>query len=119
MDLAAYQRFRPQFAQAMDTRLYSIEYLDNLLHAHNTRFWSNDTAAIVASLERYPTGALVVEGVIAAGELEGIKALIPLALAWGKACGATLGLIESREGWARALKAEGWEPHQLSLTKEL
>lgn len=117
--IAEYELFRPLFAEAMDGRLYSIGYLDGLVHSGRARFWSSETAAIVAMLERYPTGILVVEGVIAAGELEGIKQLIPLALEWGRDNGATLGLIESREGWAKALKADGWEAHQLALTKEI
>ncbi len=45
--------------------------------------------------------------------------LIPAALAWGKSQGCTFGLIESREGWVRALRGDGWEPHQVTLIKEL
>lgn len=114
-----YPRFRPAFEQAMDPRLYQIGYLDGLVHSGRAAFWSNDTAAIVAELKTYPTGALVVEGVVAAGALDGIRMLIPLAEAWGKQHGAVMAMISSRPGWAKALQSAEYAPHQLSIVKDL
>jgi hypothetical protein len=114
-----YQRFRDQFAQAMDGRLFTIEYLDALIISGKARCWATQTAAIVAEIKAYPTGAKVVSGLIAAGELAGVVALIPHAEQWGREQGCIFGMIESREGWAREMKPHGYEPFQVSLIMEL
>lgn len=116
---AGYLRFRPAFAEAMDPRLYDIDYLDGLILSGRARFWRTDTAAIVAEIKLFPTGAKVVHGLIAAGDIEGIKSLIPLAEDWGRQVGCIGGMIDSRPGWARAMKSAGYAPHQLALWKDL
>lgn len=117
--METYLRFRDAFEQAMDPRLYPIGYLDSLVHSGRAAFWSNDKAAIVAELKAYPSGALVVEGVVAAGEMDGIKVLIPLAENWGRRHGAAMSMISSRPGWAKVLRSAGYAPHQLSIVKDL
>ena len=119
MDWSEYNRFRDDFAGAMDPRLYTIGHLDALVWSGRARFLAGPDAAIVFKLERYPAGALAVEGVIAAGAIEGVKALIAQAEAWGRANGAVLAKIDSRSGWIRALKADGYGLHQSTLIKEL
>lgn len=117
LDWQAYLSFREQFREALDPRLYTIEHLDGLVWSGQARFWFNDDAAIIAKLTLFPSGAIVVEGLIAAGKLEAIKELIPLAEEWGRSCGAVFGMIESRPGWAREMK--DYEPIQTRLLKEL
>ena len=114
-----YCRFRGDFAAAMDPRLYTIDYLDALVWSGRGRFLAGPDAAIVFKLERYPAGALVVEGVIAAGALAGVKGLIAEAEAWGRANGAALAKIDSRPGWVRAPKEDGYALFQTALVKEL
>jgi len=115
---AEYAAWRPLFAQAFDSRFYTIEHLDFII-LKGGRFWSNDKAAIVAEIRTYPTGNRAVEGVVAAGELNGIVKLIPLAEAWGRENGAIAAKIESRAGWIKALRNQGWEPFQTALMKGL
>lgn len=112
-----YQRFRGQFAEVMDERFYTLEWLDRHIHNNIFRFWSNDTSAIIAKIIEYPTGAKEVHGMIAAGELEGILELIPKAEAWGLSLGAIVAGISSREGWSRALP--DYSVHQVEIRKEL
>ena len=114
-----YLRFRDQFAEAMDGRLYNIEYLDALLLSGRAKCWASQAAAIVAEIKKYPTGALVVSGVVAAGDLEEITRLIPLAEEWGREYGCQFGMIESTEGWQRVMKKRGYETFQVSLIKTL
>lgn len=114
-----YLRFRSQFEQALDPRLYNIEYLDALLLSGRARCWFSDKAAIVAEIRKFPTGAMAVCGVIAAGELDAIVGLIPDAEAWGKEYGCQFGMIESTEGWQRVMKKHGYEVFQVSLIKTL
>lgn len=119
MILDTYRHWRDAFAEAIDPRFYSIDYLDGLVLTGRAFLWASDTAAIVAEVKTFPTGARVIHGLVAAGDLEGIKALIEQAEAWGKSQGCIAALIESRPGWARALKAEGYASFQTSIMKEL
>lgn len=114
-----YLRFRPLFAEAVDTRLYTIDHLDAIMLSGRGKCWASDKAAIVAEIKQFPTGAKAVCGVLAAGELEEIVKLIPLAEAWGKAGGCAFGMIDSRPGWAKRMKRHGYETWQVSLIKEL
>jgi hypothetical protein len=117
--MSDYLRFRPLFAEALDPRLYRIDYLDALVASGIGRIWAGEKAAIVAALRRYPTGATVVHGVIAAGDKDEIRKLIPLAEAWGREQGCIGGTIDSREGWQRTLGNDGYRVHQLCLWKDL
>lgn len=115
-----YWRFRGLFAEAMDHRLFTIDHLDGLLNRGEAHFFSTDGAAIVTEFKTYPTGLRAVAGQIAAGDLDQIeRVLIPRAEAWGRMNGCTLATIESRPAWQRRLKQYGFEPHQVSLVKEI
>lgn len=111
---------REQISDAIDSRLYSIEYLDALIRTGAAHISSTDRAAIAFALKTYPSGLRDVHGLVAAGDLHDIvEKLIPQAEAWGRANGCSGALIESRPGWARILKQSGYEPHQLAVRKEL
>jgi len=119
VDWAGYLKWRASFSLAVDKRFYPEDWLDFEVLEGRARFWHNDTAAIVATLKEYPTGAKAVHGLVAAGDLEGIQALIPFAERWGRSEGCIVGEIESHPAWARLMKKAGYEPHQLCLRKEL
>ena len=119
-DWAGYLRFRDAFAAVIDPRLYTIEWLDAQVLTGAVRLWIGREAAIVAQLKRYPTGAVDIEGLIAAGALaEIVSDLIPAAEAWARSIGCAGAIIQSRAGWARMLKSQGYQPYQLALRKEL
>ena len=63
-----YPEWREAFASAMDPRLHNIEHLDRLVNAGHAQVWYGEKAAIVTEVRAYPTGALVIEGLVAAGE---------------------------------------------------
>lgn len=126
--MSDYQRFRPLFAEALDRRLYTIAHLDRLVLSGHAQIWFGDDAAIVTEVRTYPTGARVIHGLVAAAApdappgravAEIVEILIPRAEAWGREIGCILAIIESRPGWARALKPHGYEPHQQAVRKEL
>lgn len=119
-DWAAYLHWRPRFAEAMDPVFYTPEYLDDLILAGRAMLWLVSDAAMVTEIREYPGGARVIHGLVAAGELATIvNDLIPEAEVWAKAQGCSHAMIESREGWARALKLHGYEVHQVSVVKGL
>lgn len=118
-DWAGYLAWKPLFVQAIDTRFYPSDWLDFEILEGRARFWRNATAAIVATLKDYPTGAKAVHGLVAAGDLDGIRELIPHAERWGRAEGCIVGEIESHPAWARLMKRAGYEAYQLTLRKAL
>ena len=61
-----------------------------------------------------------VHALIAAGDRnEIVDELAPQAEELGRANGCVAAVVESREGWKRALKGRGYYPYQLTLRKEL
>lgn len=118
-DWLAYLPWRTQFANVMDERFYTLAWLDEEVRSGRARCWADDRGAIIATLRTYPAGAVEVHGLIAAGELDAVKALIPLAEAWGCENGAIVASIASRAGWSRALSSDGYAVWQTELRKEL
>lgn len=114
-----YLPWRPMLAEALDPRFHTIQYLDGLVWSGRARVFTNEHAAILAEIKVYPTGACDVHGLLAAGDLEAIVELIPQAEAWGREMGCIGGIIESRPGWQRVLKDQGYAPHQIAVRKEL
>lgn len=119
-DWTGYQKFRGQFLEVLDERYFPIEWLDERLLEGRALFISSANAAIVIEKRTFPGGASDVHGLIAAGDMrEIIEILIPQAEEWGARNGCIAGVIESREGWAKALKSSGYHVHQVALRKEL
>lgn len=114
-----YLRWRDSLAEAVDARFYPMGWLDAEVWSGRARFWSNADGAIIAGLRVYPTGAREVHGLVAAGDLAAIQALIPWAEAWGRELGCAVVTIESRPGWARAMQHDGYAVHQIAIRKEL
>jgi hypothetical protein len=120
MNFDAYLHFRPQFAEVIDPRHYSMEWLDRQVWEGAVQLWTCDDAALITEIKEYPTGAKDIAVLIAAGNMEKIVGeLREAAEEWAVEQGCCGVLIESREGWAKALKPFGYEPHQLTVRKDL
>lgn len=117
---AAYHKWRPEFESVMDSRMYTIGWLDGQVWSGRAWFWGNDKAGIVAELRHYPTGNFDIHGLVAAGDVGVIRdLLIPQAEAWAKSIGAIGAVIESREGWGKVMRGSGYAPFQMSIRKDL
>ena len=114
-----YIRFRDRFAEAMDPRFYTIEWLDRKIWSGEFRLWANDGAAIVAEIKEYPTGAREVAIFVAAGIPKEIVKFTGQVEAWGRSCGAIRGDVTSHPAWGRLLKDRGYEMIQTVLKREL
>lgn len=114
-----YPHWRDRFLEAVDDTLYPAEWLDRRVASGRVRFWGNADAAILAEIKIYPSGVKEVHGLVAAGDIAAIKALIPLAERWGRDCGARRATISSHPAWARIMRDAGYSPEQLAITKEL
>jgi hypothetical protein len=117
--LEAYGKFRNAFAELLDPRFYSIEWLDQGVASGAAVAMGNEDACIVVELKRYPAGAKEVHGLCAAGDMREILKLIELAEEWGRLKGAIVATIASREAWGKILHTRGYRPYQLTIQKEL
>ena len=114
-----YERFRPLLAEAIDGRFYRIDHLDRLIRTGRAQYWQSANAAIATELRDYP-GCRAIHGLVAAGDLDEIRSLlIPAAEAWGRSQGCDFAIVESRPGWQRALRNNGYALHQIAVVKGL
>jgi hypothetical protein len=119
-DYSGYLHWRPEFLKVIDQRLYPVVWIDSLVLSGAATFLQTDKAALLIEAKEYPSGARDVHALVAAGDLGDIvNVLRPAAEAWGVANGCVGALVESREGWARALREFGYAPWQATVRKEL
>lgn len=115
-----YARFRDGFAAMLDPALYPVEWLDEQVGSGNFVLLSEGDSAILISVRTYPSGLKELHGEAALGNLAVLTGnLIPLALQFGKSIGCQLACIESRPGWSKALRNDGWTLHKIALQKPL
>lgn len=112
----AYLPFREEFI-ALAPDKYPAAYMDCQVATCVWQCWSDGKSAILAEIRTYPSGLMEVHGLAAAGVLEGIKKLIPLAEEYGRHLGCTIASIESRPEWARVLP--DYEVEQVRVVKGL
>jgi hypothetical protein len=119
IDWAGYLEWKPAFFEAIDTRMYSPEWLDGMVQSGRAQVWRSANACALTELQFYPTGVADLHGLVAAGDIEEVRdILVPQAEAWGRMMGCIGFTIESRPGWAKLLQSQGFEPHQLAVRKE-
>jgi hypothetical protein len=114
-----YQDWRSRLLEGVDQALYPADWLDWLVSTGQAVVWCNEKAAIIAAIRLYPSGVKEVHGLLAAGDAAAIRGLVPLAEEWGKAQGCIRAAIASRPGWAKIMRQDGYEPHQIEIVKEL
>lgn len=120
IDCNAYYRWRQAFADIIDPRYYTIEWLDEQVLSGKAVFTCTDNAAALYEIKEYPTGAKDIHGLVCAGDLcDIVERLIPVARQHGRSLGCIGFLVESRPGWAKALKPQGFELFQVSVRAEI
>jgi len=113
-----YLRHRQEIADMLDERFHTIDWLDMQIESGAYRVIGCDDAVIIVGFERYPTGWLELQGVVAAGRLESIRdILIPQAEELARAMGCGSAEIESREAWVKIMAPFGYELHQTKIKK--
>jgi hypothetical protein len=116
----AYALWRGEFAKAMDDRFYDLDYLDGLIEARRAHLITADDAAVIFEFKLFPTGNTALHFLVAAGNIETIiGTLRPEAERIGRDLGCIAAIVDSRGGWARALREYGYSPFQTAIAKEL
>ena len=112
-----YARFRPLLAEAIDGRFHTIDHLDWMIRTGRAQYWQSANAAAATEIRDYPA-CRAIHGLVAAGALGEIRdILIPAAEAWGRSRGCAFAIVESRPGWQRALRNNGYALHQITVVK--
>lgn len=118
--MAQYQRWRVELASLLDTRFHTIEWLDREILYGRLHLFSDEKSAIVAAVKTYPTGAKECQIECAAGELAHlIGPAIDRVEQWASEQGCIVVTIQSREGWQKVMKSQGYELYQTAIRKEL
>lgn len=114
-----YRRFRDEVANIIDPCLYSLEWVDAQVWSGAFKVFSSTNAIIAVELKTYPTGAIELHGMFAAGDMVEILSLIERAEDWGRSMGCIYATISSRPGWAKVMKTKGYEVDQVTIRKVL
>lgn len=114
-----YQPWRDELAKALDPRFYTIDYLDGRVTGRSVRVFACPEAVLLMELRHYPTGRFDGHALIAAGDASAIGGkLREEAEAWLRDIGAIGAIVESRAGWAKALRPHGYRTYQVALRKD-
>lgn len=116
----SYVLFRDRFADLLDPNLYTLEWLDNMVLTGQFHLFTQGNSAILVSLKLYPTGVRECHVEAAVGELSLLTGpLISTVEQWASKIGCALVVIQSREGWLKVMKSQGYSPYQIAIRKEL
>lgn len=92
---------------------HGIEHVLGAIRRGSAQLWIQGDNCLVTQVLPEPR-ALVLHFWLACGTLDGTIDLSNKVMEWGREQGCSVATLAGRSGWARALKAEGWN-HQLVL----
>lgn len=115
---AQWERFKPQFVEAMKLSPHSVDDLEKSIGQGRTMFFPGKNAAITA--EKVFVGATAFFQVTwAIGDIEEILSLAPGIEAVGRLLGCSFMLIEGRRGWEKMLKPLDYNFWSITLQKAI
>lgn len=114
----SYADWRDRLASANDGAFWPITAIDEMLNAGTAQYWCDGEAALVTHIVEYPGGAVVLEALSAAGDLDALKdQILGDVERWAREQRLSHLLIAGRKGWERVHK--DWRHYQSILIKEL
>ena len=121
MNPTDWARCGPWLDAALDHagRSHSLDDVAGMVRRGEARFWPGRHAALVTVLEDDPAERRLLFWLAGGSLAELVAELRPRAEAWGRAQGCRRVLIIGREGWARALRPQGYAPLARIIAKEL
>lgn len=93
------------------------EHLWDMIEHGDAQLWPTPNAAMLTSIERYPTGLIALRGWLSGGDLKEIQEWEPVIAAWAKNAGCQRVIICGRRGWLRAFK--GYQERATVMTRDL
>lgn len=110
---------REEIAGMLDQRRYPLAWVEQQISEGRIALLENETSIIGVERREYPGGLIELHGMFAAGEMGGILGLIDAAVLVARQQGMDCAAISSVPAWGRILKSRGFEPHQLTIVKDL
>ena len=112
-----YAVWRDELAEANDPAFMPIEEIDKRLAEGRAQFWCDGKVALVTEVIAHPGGAVTVDALAVAGDMEALNETIePAVTAWAEPFASHLRVI-GRPGWVRV--KTGWKHEQSILTRAL
>jgi len=113
-----WERFKPQFAEAMRESPHSVEDLERSIGQGRTMFFPGKNAAITAEKAVYGSEAFF-QVTWSVGDMDEILSLAPGVEAVGRLLGCSSMLVEGRRGWEKVLAPLGYGFWSITLKKAL
>lgn len=115
-----YLLFRDRIAAVLDERLHPLPWLDAQVYAGLVRLLSEGDSCLLYEFRSYPSGAVEIHALVAAGDVDTIAGPIRERFEQiGTDAKCLFATVESRPGWARRLKANDYHTYQVTVRKEL
>lgn len=96
---------------------HTKEQIADLIRDGRAQLWPTKNAAMLTSVEVYPSGLKELRGWLAGGELSEIKEWTPIIEAWAKENECRRVLISGRRGWLKAF--DGYYDAGAILAKDI
>lgn len=115
----SWDRWRPEIAKAVNPDFFSIEGIERSICEGRSQLWMLSDSCVITEIVTYQSGP-VCQCTWAAGDLAQILGEMASNIeAWARSVGCKSILVESRQGWAKALKPLGYEPFSVTVRKTL
>src|SRR4051812_12674278 len=106
-------RCAPWLQAALDAEpvpTHTLEHVREALDTERAQLWPTATSAVVAEIATFPTGAKIMHGWLAAGELAAILYTYKHLEAYARESGCSGFEIKARRGWQPIVKPLGLKP---------
>lgn len=109
-----FERCRPWLEAALEYGLgcHTIDDVQAGIEAGKFQLWPGEKCAAVTEVQEFPR-AKFFNVFLAGGDLDEIRNMVPWFQSFGRHMGCTKLTATGREGWARALRSQGWEKAKL------
>jgi hypothetical protein len=97
---------------------HTFDQLVRMVVEGHVSFWCLPNGFMISEIINYPNDRHF-HVFLAGGVLEELVAMHPDVVPVAQALGCTKITLSGRPGWVRALKEEGWQPHLVTLAKEV
>ncbi len=116
-----FERLAPQLARALKQAWgYTLDDVRDAVESGKMQLWPGQRSAIVTQILERPQGRELFF-FLAAGDMDEVRRLYDIVIAWGKSKGCKHTTFVGRKGWERSFltKEEGWKTKLVVYEREI